>query len=242
MSAVFEEESAQPGITGACDNCALQDRCPLALTLPPEVSTCAGVIHRCRPVARAEHLYRRGSPFASLFIVCAGTFKTQRETPDGELVVTGFYLPGDVVGVDAIAGSHHPTEAVATSPGQVCRLNFRRLMTACSGRPGLQAWVMAQIGAYVRRHDADLSWSTGLGGNRRVLRFFVELYERLTPQSDSAAPRLPMRKQDIARYLRMTPETLSRNLSQLCRDGLLELHQDQFQLPDAARARRVTRL
>ena len=51
-----------------------------------------------------------------------------------------------------------------------------------------------------------------------------------------------MRKQDIARYLHITPETLSRNLAQRCREGLLHLDNDRFVPPDAARAQGVTQL
>lgn len=58
----------------------------------------------------------------------------------------------------------------------------------------------------------------------------------------SKSARLPMRKQDVARYLNMTPESLSRNLASLQRDGLLELQHDNFALPDIAQAKAITAL
>jgi hypothetical protein len=53
---------------------------------------------------------------------------------------------------------------------------------------------------YIRRKDCDLWWSTGLNTHRRVLRFFVDLYDRLVRTADPGnnGYALPMRKQDIA--------------------------------------------
>lgn len=234
--------ASQPAAAGACGGCPLRARCFLANPLPHEESHCADAVRRRYPIARGEKVYRRNAPFSSLFQVCTGSVKTQRETPDGGLVVTGFFLPGDIVGVDAIGDSRHPSDAIAITQTEVCQLDFERLLTHCASRPGLHNWVIAQIGFYVRRKDTDLSWSTGLSAHQRVLRFFLDLHERLAREAASPPLALPMRKQDIARYLHMTPETFSRNLAQLRRDGLLHLDNDHFALPDTARARRVTQL
>lgn len=105
--------------------------------------------------------------------------------------------------------------------------------------------MIGSIGTYLRRKDGDLAWSSTLPADRRVLRFFLELNQRLTP--NTAQPQqplqcLPMRKQDIAHYLRMTPETFSRNLAILRRKGLLHIDQGRFLLPDTSRAKALTRL
>ena len=226
----------------ACSGCPMLDRCFLASPLPHEESDCADAVRRRYPIAPGDKVYRRNAPFSSLFQVCTGSVKTQRETPDGGLVVTGFFLPGDIVGVDAIGDSRHPSDAIAITPTEVCQLDFESLLAHCASVPGLHNWVITQIGFYVRRKDTDLSWSTGLSTHQRVLRFFLDLHERLTREAASSPLALPMRKQDIARYLHMTPETFSRNLAQLRRDGLLHLDNDRFVLPDAARARQMTQL
>jgi CRP/FNR family transcriptional regulator len=242
MRPVKIHHATRPTINQACGDCPLHTHCFLANPLPHESGDCADTVHRRYPVARDQRIYRRGARLSSLYLVCTGAIKTQREIADGGLVVTGFYLPGDIVGVDAIADSHHPSDAIAITTTEVCQLNFERLLSHCASKPGLHAWVIAQVGFYVRRHDTDLSWSTGLQAHRRVLRFFVDLHERLAHESAATALALPMRKQDIARYLHMTPETLSRNLGRLRRDGLLQFDNDRFFLPDATRARQVTQL
>ena len=232
-----------PTYAASCTGCKQRTQCFLAIPLPGEENACADAVQRRYKVANGDRLYRRNSPFTSVYQVCSGSFKTQRETLDGSLVVTGFFLPGDMVGVEAIADHHYQTDAVATADSTVCELDFCYLQLHCSTKPGLQSWMIAQIGAHVRRMDTDLCWSTGLQTQQRVLRFFVGLSDRLVNQATSDdVVHLPMKKQDIARYLQMTPETLSRNLAHLRRNGLLSLKHDSFTLPDMQRARQVTQL
>ena len=228
----------------ACEGCGLVERCFLAKPLPDDDGDCADIVRRRYPIERGERLYRRNTPFTSLYQVCSGSLKTQRETPEGDLVVTGFFLPGDVVGIDALADRQYQSDAYANIDTEVCQLDFERLLSHCAQKPGLNAWIISMIGSYVRRKDSDLSWSCSLQTHQRVLRFFLDLHERLTQPSHTQPSRLslPMKKQDIASYLHMTPETLSRNLAQLRREGLLHLHDNRFTLPDTTRARAITGL
>ena len=244
MSNAAAVVALQPRVAKVCDGCPLQDRCFLAGSLSDEAGEHAGVVLRRRKVAVGDKLYRRNAPFTSLFQICKGALKTQRETPNGGLVVTGFFLPCDIVGVEALADRTYPTDAVATMDTEVCQLDFEHLLTHCARHSDLHGWIIARIADHVRRKDCDLSWSGGLNAHDRILRFFLELYDR--PCQDKGAwsseRSLPMKKQDIARYLRMTPETLSRNLLQLRHSGLLQLKHDCFVLPDVERARAVTQL
>ena len=234
----------RPTIAAACSGCKLRRHCFLASSPPGDDSVCADTVKRRFAVPRGDKLYRRNTPSKTLFQVCSGSLKTQRETPNGGLVVTGFFLPGDIVGIEAMADGHYPNDAIATADTEVCQLDFERLLANCVTQPTLNTWMMSRMAVYIRRKDSDLCWSTGLHTHQRVLRFFLDLYDRLGHVADTAteAHALPMRKQDIAYYLHMTPETLSRNLAQLRRTGLLQVQHDRFTLPDADRARVITQL
>jgi CRP/FNR family transcriptional regulator len=201
-----------------------------------------GIVQR-REVFPAERaLFHQGTPLRSLFLVCRGAVKTQRVTSAGGMVVTAFHLPGEMVGLDALGDPEYCCDAVATVDSEVCKLNVARLLGHCAGQPAIHAWLIRRIGAYLRQKDADLSWATRMRTDERVLRFFVGLDRRLNGAVGAAGreTRLPMKKQDVARYLHMTPETLSRNLAKLRDDGLLRLNDDRFALPDAQRAQVLT--
>ena len=231
-------------ITNSCDGCRMQSACRLAGLLPTADEDGQGIAGRRLKLANGEKLYLRNTPFKALFQVCSGALKTQRETVDGDLVVTGFFLPGDIVGVEAIADRQFPNDAIATKDCEVCELHFDDLLSGAVESAKLTGWLMTKMSSYAQRKDKDLSWPCSRPAHYRVLRFFLDLSERLGQASPlyEVTCDLPMRKQDIARYLHMSPETLSRNLAALRQDGLLLLDHRTFTLPDASRAYRATRI
>lgn len=235
-------DTASIPFADGCSNCSQRSTCFLATRLPDEHGKCAGAVRRRVPLARDEHLFNRGSDFRFVYIVCAGSLKTQRETLDGDLVITGFHFPGDIVGIEAVADRTYPCDAIATTDVKICQLDFSHMLARCASDPNLHQWVISRISLYHRRRDGDLCWSTSMPAQQRVLRFFVTMYEQLRHACGyaDASFALPMRKQDIARYLHITPETLSRNLRQLRRQGLLQIDRNRFSLPNTLRARQLT--
>ena len=234
---------AQEAPTPDCRGCRLQAACTRAGLISAAEGQGTRVTGRRYTLNCGDKLYVRNAPFKALYQICSGALKTQRVTVDGDLVVSGFFLPGDIVGVDAIAEKRFPGEAIATTECEVCELKFDALLSASGNSPGLTAWLLSQLSHYARCKDNALSWPCSRPTHHRVLRFFLDLSERLGQASPlhEATFKLPMRKQDIARYLCMTPETLSRNLQSLRQEGLLLLTHNSFTLPDTARAYRITK-
>jgi CRP/FNR family transcriptional regulator len=227
-----------------CDACQLRAGCLLGQPLPEEHADCAEVVQRELQVEAGEILFRRSEPFRSVFVVCAGAVKTQRVTAAGDLVVTGFCLPGDIVGFESLGSREHSCDAVATAPARLVRLDVERLLGLCAQKPAVYTWVMGRIGHLLRRKDVDQAWAKGLQTDERILRFFLDLHERTRPVAADATTegQLPMRKQDIAHYLNITPETLSRNLSVLRRKRLLFITHSRYALPNVEQARLITQV
>lgn len=237
--------SSQPTALTPCQGCRIRQHCFLSAQLPLDESECADVVRRRRQLPQGERLFHRHADFTSLYQVCSGSLKTQRDTLYRGLYVSGFFFPGDIMGIESIGHTQYTDDAIALTDAVVCQLDYQRLLSLCTGKPGVNRWMIGSIGTYLRRKDGDLAWSSTLPADRRVLRFFLDLNQRLTP--NTAQPQqplqcLPMRKQDIAHYLRMTPETFSRNLAILRRKGLLHIDQGRFLLPDTSRAKALTRL
>ena len=236
-------QKAWAATTPDCCGCRLQAACSRAGLISGEEGEGTSITGRRYTLNCGDKLYVRNAPLKALYQICSGALKTQRVTVDGDLVVSGFFLPGDIVGVDAIAEKRFPGEAIATTECEVCELKFEALMSLSGNSPGLTAWLLSQLSHYARRKDNALSWPCSRPTHHRVLRFFLDLSERLGQASPlhEVTCKLPMRKQDIARYLCMTPETLSRNLQSLRQEGLLHLTHNSFTLPDTVRAYRITK-
>jgi len=234
----------KPSIPADCVRCSRRADCLLGQHLPDEQGDCAGVVQRQLRYDAGDVLFRRATTFRSLFVVCEGAVKTQRVTAAGDLVVTGFCLPGDIVGFEALGSAEHDYDAVATAASRVVRFDVARLLETCSDKPTLYGWVIGRIGHLLRRKDVDQTWAKGLPTDERILRFFLDLHERMRPDAAerSIEGELPMRKQDIAHYLNITPETLSRNLTVLRRKQLLLIKRSRYALPNVEQARLITQL
>ena len=241
MHARLAQDYSLGPVIDHCSACGRQPVCRLRQSLPYPYAT--GIVQRRESLSAEVALFRQGAPFQSVFLVCRGAVKSQRVTPEGGIVVTAFHLPGEFVGLDALGDPQHCSDAVTTVDSELCKLSVERLLGHCARQPAAHAWLITRIGDYLRQKDADLSWATRMRTDDRVLRFFVGLDRRLNgPTGAVRETWLPMKKQDIARYLHMTPETFSRNLAKLRDHGLLQLHDDRFTLPDPQRAAAVTLL
>jgi CRP/FNR family transcriptional regulator len=78
------------------------------------------------PFQEGEHIFREGDPFDAIAAVRAGTVKTYVTDSEGREQVQGFFLPGEVIGLNAISSSRYPCNAVALDPVMLCRVLVSR--------------------------------------------------------------------------------------------------------------------
>jgi CRP/FNR family transcriptional regulator len=227
-----------------CPGCVRQHSCDLVPHLPSGTPLCALALKRRRGLQRGESLFRQHDPFCAVYLLRLGCLKTERVTPEGLLVVTGFRFPGDLVGLESLSGTKHLTSGVALETSEVCEFDVERLLSISSGEPRLIRWIVHRLGQGLQEKDAALYWATRRKCCDRVLRFFVALHDWLgIPEAYPSEPvRIPMTKHDIAMYLQMSPETLSRALGELRDNGALRVTGSAFVLTDVRQARQRTRL
>ena len=193
-----------------------------------------------RYVAQGEPLFSQGDSHLSLFEICSGQFKTVHTDRGGRQQVTGFHLPGELLGQDGIGTGRHCVGAVALEAAVVCTLAYEQLGTLCHGTPNLQREFHRLLS-----HDivCDQSMMLMLGTERaecRVAAFVLDLTRRLHGCGRSAhALVLRMTREDIGSYLGMKLETVSRTLTKLQTDGVLSTAHRHVRVLDAASLRRL---
>jgi CRP/FNR family transcriptional regulator len=227
-----------------CPSCLRQQSCDLLSDVPSGTELCAVALKRRYELRRGETLFRQHDPCSTVYLVRKGSLKTERITPEGQLVITGFQFPGDLLGLASLSATRHVAGGVALETSEVCEFDVERLLALCSTETVLNRWFIRHLGQELQEKDAALCWATRMKCCDRVLRFFVELHDWLSP-SDPCPPeplRMPMTKQDIAMYLHMSPETLSRTLGDLRNEGTLRVSGTTFVLTDIRQARQRTRL
>ncbi len=197
-------------------------------------------LRRTASFRRGDRIFAMGAPFNALHIVKDGAVKTQQLTVDGNVSLTGFFLEGDLLGLDAIGSATHPCEAVALQATTTCALRYGEFERLCAQIPPLQHWLLHRLGSQLKAFETLSSWTARKQLTTRVLSFFLDLQQRLAVRQKPLAGyyRMPMRKCDIALFLNITPETLSRTLGVLRSNRQLDIRGQTFRLTDVTRVRR----
>ena len=186
------------------------------------------------PYAAGEHIFRYGDPFRSLRVVQKGAVKTEILSPNGACDVTGFFLTGDVFGFDAIGQPTHGINAIALNETWICEFPFNELESLCHREPILQSQVFSLLGEVIRRESHELRLIRHQKAEQRVLWFLNDLYTRVALRKGHGLREipLPMLKDDVARNLGLTRETLSRILKKLNRNGVIRNHVNRIEILD----------
>ena len=190
------------------------------------------LVEHVGPFHAGDHIFREGDPFEAIAAVRAGTVKTYVIDRDGHEHVLGFHLPGEVIGLSAIDGEHFPCNAVALDTVMLCRFSFPKIAVLAARLPGLQKQLFRLLSRDIGRAALLAGdWSA----DQRMAAFLVGLSRRLAARGFSANRfQLTMARTDIANYLRLAPETVSRVLRRFQEEGRLVVDRREVELVDAA--------
>ena len=167
--------------------------------------------------ARNAEIYGEDEPAEYLYQVISGAVRTYRTLDDGRRQIGAFYLPGDMFGLEA--GDDHLSTAEAVCDSQVLVAKRSAVMARAEHQKDLarQLWTLTVRELQrVQQHSLALVKSA----EERVAGFLLEMAGR---NSASIAVELPMSRQDIADYLGLTIETVSRTFTQLVNTGTIAL-------------------
>jgi CRP/FNR family transcriptional regulator len=195
------------------------------------------LVEHVGPLAAGSHIFRAGDAFNAIAAVREGTVKTWRVDRDGREQVLGFHLPGEVIGLSAIDGERYPCNADALETVQLCRFSFTKVATLATRLPGLQRELFRLLSrdiTHAERLAADLPADARLAG------FLLDLSTRMS-QAEVKVDRLrlSMPRADIANYLRLAPETVSRLFRRFRDDLLLRVRGREVEITDRHRLRKL---
>jgi CRP/FNR family transcriptional regulator len=194
-----------------------------------------------RSLTRRERLYRSGDALQSLYLVSAGALKTITLAEDGTEQVLAFHLPGEVVGVDALATGQHRCEAIALVPCTLHELPFATLLIRAAEDASLQRSLCRAIGQSANRDQDHLSMLIRRQASGRIAQFLLGLRER-SRRADTDLPlMLPMSREDIGRFLGLALETVSRTFTRLQDDGVIAVSARRIEIRDELELQRLAR-
>ena len=216
-----------------CSTCAFSAACLAEGLDKSRLRELHMLVEHVGPFAPGEHVFREGEPFGAIAAVRAGTVKTCVIDTHGREQVQGFFLPGEVIGLNAIHAARYPANAVALDTVMLCRFSFPQMASLATRLPGLQQHLFRLL-------SQDIGKAALLAGDfsadERMAAFLVTLSRRYAARGFSGSHfHLTMARTDIANYLRLAPETVSRVLRRFQDDGLLRSDRREIELTDRAR-------
>lgn len=220
-------------IQASCSDCNLRGLClPIAMDVE-DIDKLNSIIQRNRPVQGGEHLYRSGDNFSSVYAVRSGSIKTYLVSDDGVEQVTGFYLPGEVLGFDGIGSNAHACNVVALETSSVCEIPFNRLEELSRQVPILQRHFFQLMSRQIETDHQMMLTLSKKNAEGRIATLLLSLSKRYSRRNLSPnAMHLPMSRMDIGNFLGLTIETVSRTFSRMQKDGVLEVDGREILIKD----------
>ncbi len=217
----------------SCSNCRLNSLClPLALE-SDDIQQLDDIVQRSKPLQKDQHLYREGEVFRSVYAVRSGTIKAYRLTDDGREQVTGFYFPGEILGLDGISEDIHACAAKALETAAVCEIPFTSLETLSLHMPNLQHHFLQLMSREITDDQLLITLLSKNTADERIASLLFSISSRNARlRLDPTRFRLPMSRLDIGNYLGLTVETVSRVFSRMQKMALLRVENKEIEILD----------
>jgi CRP/FNR family transcriptional regulator len=224
------------GSRNDCSKCSLQALCLPASIDADDFERMNSIVQRRRPLKRGDVLFNTGQKLNSIYVAREGAFKTVVYNTDGDSQVTGFHLPGEILGLDGLGTSQHTCDSVALTTADVCEIPLSELEKVAVQLPSLQHQLLKIIGQSMNRDQKHIEILSKRNAHERMAIFLHQLSERYRQLGRSGERFLiPMSRDDIGSYLGLVIETVSRTLGKMQDDGLIEVNGREVVIRDMAK-------
>lgn len=212
---------SRPAAGSPCAACKVRDLAICGALEPGELERLAGIMSRLE-LAPGQTAFSEGGPAEYLFNVTHGTIRLYKLLPDGRRQITGFLYPGDFLGLalnDAYICTAEAVDAV-----HLCRFPRRKLEVLVQETPRLEQRLLGMASNELIEAQDRMLLLGRKTAQEKVASFLLMISKRATKRGQPNNPiDLPMIRADIADFLGLTTETVSRTLTQLKTAGTIRL-------------------
>ena len=223
----------------ACSECTLGNLCLPRSLDARDLEQFEHIVNKSRPIQPGEHIFRAGDKFQSIAAVRAGCFKSYVIDKNGEEQVLGFYLPGEIIGFDAIHEQVHRANVVALDTSSICGLSFESVSDMARQLPKLQDELFRVMSLHIAELEAS---AADLSAEERIARLLCSLSTRFASRGYSSKEfNLSMSRRDIASHLRLATETISRVLARFQSAGIIKVNRKKVSILDEGKLTELAR-
>lgn len=220
----------------ACQDCGLYQLCvPMGLD-SDDVTLLDRYVKRKRLVKRGQVLYRVGEAFTYVYAIRSGSVKTYISTSDGRLQITGFHIPGELLGLNAIDERRHNCEAMALEATSVCEISAACFVELGQQIPSVHYQMLRMMSQEIRHHQSLMLLLGKKNAEERLATYLLNMSRRFAMRNYSPTRfNLSMSRGDIGDYLGIAEATVSRIFTRFQEEGVVTCERRYIVLNDLDR-------
>jgi CRP/FNR family transcriptional regulator len=224
----------------SCASCNLRELCLPAGLCAEDLDRVESIVHARRRVMRGDALFNAGAEFNALYAIRSGFFKSSVLDGEGREQVTGFFMAGELVGLDGLGTGAYNATAVALEDSEVCVLPYSLIEAMAREVPALQRHLHKVLAREIVRDHGVMLLLGSMRAEERLATFLLNLSRRFVRRGYSASDfHLRMTREELGSYLGLKLETVSRLFSQFQAARLIEVQQKHVRILDVPGLERV---
>ncbi len=224
-----------------CSGCNMRELCLPAGLQPHEVSELDQLVQKRRHLKADEYVFRAGDMTRAIYAVRIGSLKSFRLHEDGSWQIVGIHLPGELFGLDALADQYHQISVQAMETSNICALPLADLEDISARIPSLSRQVMRMASRELNTAHDNQELLARRSARERVAMFLCRYSDRRRNcglQANSFD--MAISRQDLANYLGLQLETVSRAFRQLKDSGCITASRSLLEIKDMTALREAS--
>lgn len=214
-----------------CANCNLRELCLPGDLSNADLERMEHIVYARRRIKRSEVLFNSGETFSSIYAIRTGYFKTNLLDREGREQVTGFFMGGELLGMEGIGSGQYQATAIALEDSEVCMMPFPLIENMSREIPSLQRRLHTVLAREIVRDQGVMLLLGSMRAEERVAAFLLNLSQRQIARGYSACEfHLRMTREEIGSYLGLKLETVSRVFSKFQEAGIISVQQKHIQI------------
>jgi CRP/FNR family transcriptional regulator len=210
--------------TVGCSSCNLRELCLPGALDAEDLARIDHVVYARRRVKRGEALYQSGAEFSAIYAIRSGSFKASLFDGEGREQVSGFFMGGELLGLEGLGSGAYQATAIALEDSEVCVLPYALIEELAREIPALQRRLHTVLAREIVRDHGVMMLLGTMRAEQRLATFLLNLSARSKRRGYSSSDfHLRMSREEMGSYLGLKLETVSRLFSQFHDARLIEV-------------------
>lgn len=213
-----------------CMNCRVRSKCFIANSSPSTFRRLNDVVEEKTLEKSGDFLCRIGEDFKYLYIVKTGSFKIYHRQKE-HLDVVGFAFPGEFIGFDGVGEDYYPYNISAFERSLVCQIPLVSFKNILASSADLNLQLLNVMGLKIKNERRRVKMLLNKSAEQKIAGYLYELFHSVINDGmNNRVIGFKIFQQDVANFLGVSPETMSRTLTKFYEQGMVHWRNQEINI------------